>query len=334
MTNPSRTFFLLSSIMGVIYSTSSTSWLASWIGLELNLISFIPIMFSPKNIYKSEAALKYFLIQALGSSIILFWAPMLLFSTEKTSNMILLSSLTLKLGAAPFHLWLPSVMQGLSWPQCFLLLTMQKIAPLVLISYLEMSEIIIWMIYWSSCLSAMIGGLGGLNQTFIRKIMAYSSINHLGWMMSAFCFSEWSLINYFLIYSFISLSIVSIFHSNEIFHLSNIISTPFFKSMQLLIFIPLFSLGGLPPFLGFFPKLLLISNLIFQNNFIWTLILTMSALFTLFFYLRILMSSILMSSPKMKFNKIPSSWDWNFFLSLSAMNFFPIIFPLLSFPVF
>nr|URW97627.1 NADH dehydrogenase subunit 2 [Lysmata sp. 1 LQZ-2020] len=333
MTSPARLFFLFSTTLGILITTSSSSWLSCWMGLELNLLSFIPLMSSSHNLYKSEAALKYFLIQALGSAIILFWAPALLVLSSESSQVVLLLAILLKLGAAPFHLWLPSVMQGLHWPQCIILMTLQKIAPLTMVSYLNPSNALTIGIFLSSSLSALVGGLGGMNQTFTRKLLAYSSINHVGWMMTAISFSEWAVMYYFVVYAAITYTVVSILNSQQIFHLSNTLPITLPPSTQLLLFISLFSLGGLPPFLGFFPKMFVIFNLSNQYHMLWASIMIMSSLLTLLFYVRIAIPAITLSSSKIKFN-LRSKNELSLSLVTTSINFIPILGPLISFPPF
>nr|QUT08459.1 NADH dehydrogenase subunit 2 [Exhippolysmata ensirostris] len=332
ISSPSRLLFLMSAILGTIITASSSTWLACWMGLELNLLSFIPIMSSSQNLYKSEAALKYFLIQALGSAIILSWSPSLLIFSHDNALAILLLAILLKMGAAPFHLWLPSVMQGLHWPQCLILMTLQKIAPLTMLLYLTFSQLLTTLILLSSSLSAIVGGLAGINQTLTRKILAYSSINHIGWMLSTVLLSEWITIYYFMIYAAISSSIVMILHYQQVFHLSSILSTSLSSSSQIILSLSLLSLAGLPPFLGFLPKMLVINTLA-QDYLIWSAVLTMSSLLTLYFYIRILIPPITLSSPKSKFNTLIKKSP-TLLLSSNLLNLAPILGPLVTFPPF
>ena len=175
--------FKLSLTLGIFIAISSNSWFTSWLGLELNLLSFIPIITSRFNSYSSEAALKYFLVQALGSTIILVSSTAI--RVLKNPRILILIALLLKIGAAPLHFWFPPIIQGVTWTQCIILITLQKIAPLILISYTLTSSISYFIIQISSILSAFVGAIGGLNQTFLRKILAYSSINHISWILAA-----------------------------------------------------------------------------------------------------------------------------------------------------
>nr|QFK69670.1 NADH dehydrogenase subunit 2 [Parapenaeopsis tenella] len=294
----SHLLFFFTLLLGTFLSISSSSWFGAWVGLELNLLSFIPIISLKNNQYSSEAALKYFLIQALGSSIIILSASFVLIKSF-SANLILSIALLLKAGAAPFHFWFPSVMEGLQWSQAAILMTIQKIAPLSLLSYLDSSCYLI--LLGAIILSATIGAIGGINQTLLRKIMAYSSINHMAWMIVAMMISETSWLFYFLFYSFLASSIAILFNIQDAFHISHIFNhTSASPQIKILTFMSLLSLGGLPPFSGFIPKWFIIQELISTNLFFILLVLLSSALFTLYYYLRIAISALMLSSPKTK----------------------------------
>nr|AVN67603.1 NADH dehydrogenase subunit 2 [Asiablatta kyotensis] len=291
--------FLTTMVSGAVITVSSNSWLGAWMGLEINLLSFIPIMSSNQNIYTTEASLKYFLIQALASSILLFLIiskTMIndLFSmfNSTINSTIVTTPLLLKSGAAPFHWWLPSVMEGLDWMNCFMLLTVQKIAPLILISYMLTVSLFSLTIIVSS---VFIGSMGGYNQISIRKILTFSSINHMGWMLSALLLGDNFWLTYFVIYSMLTLTIMMIVKPfqisfiNQTFLMNN--SNPI---MKFLLFTSLLSLGGLPPFLGFLPKWIIIQYMVMNNMFIIITIMVIMSLITLYYYLRICYSSFIM----------------------------------------
>nr|QBF00336.1 NADH dehydrogenase subunit 2 [Stegana sp. L224 JL-2019] len=297
--NSSKILFVIIMLSGSLISITSNSWLSAWMGLEINLLSFIPLMSDNNNLMSTEASLKYFLVQALASSVLLFAVIILMMKNMMNfemnslySSSIIMSSLLLKSGAAPFHFWFPNIMEGLSWMNCLLLMTWQKIAPLMLISYLNGN-----MIFYSSIiLSVIIGSLGGLNQTSMRKLLAFSSINHLGWMLISLKInlSIWSL--YFLMYSFLSFTLIFLFNSFKVYHFNQMFSLFFNqKPLKFVLLINFLSLGGLPPFLGFLPKWLVIQQLSFENQYFLLTILVMTALITLFFYLRICFSAFMLN---------------------------------------
>nr|WEF49678.1 NADH dehydrogenase subunit 2 [Synendotendipes sp.] len=321
--NSYKMLFLLTLFLGTLISISSSSWFSIWMGLEINLLSFIPLTMKSNNLFSSEASLKYFLTQALASSILLFSIILLfifMLQSKKNFNffinMIFASSLMMKMGMAPFHFWFPIVMEGLNWVNGMILMTWQKIAPMILISYC----LNFYFFIFSILISTIFGAIGGLNQTSLRKLMAYSSINHLGWMTASILNSQniWKI--YFLFYCFLSISVVLIFNNFKIFNLNQIFSFLNFKNLlKTIIFIPLLSLGGLPPFLGFFPKWIVIEYLMSMNFYILLLTMIYFTLITLFFYLRISYSAFLLNHNEM-------NWHTNYtFLNIKNLKLFSFI---------
>lgn len=278
-------------------AVSSTAWFRIWIGLEINLLSFIPLIIRSKNLFSSESSLKYFLTQALASAIFLFSIILLyLFINYKMDllyfrNILISSTIILKIGAAPFHFWFPRVIEGLNWQSNLLLITWQKIAPLIILSYtITINNLLIIII----C-SIIFGRIGGINQTSLRKLIAFSSINHLGWIIAGIINNENIWLTYFLFYRFLNFSVVSLFHNFKLFHINQtygIFQNNKFFSVSIIIL--LLSLGGLPPFLGFLPKWLIIETLS-QNNIFRTIVFMLFiTLITLYFYMRITYASLLL----------------------------------------
>nr|UQJ73577.1 NADH dehydrogenase subunit 2 [Diamesa sp. 7XL] len=297
--NSYKLLFFITLMSGTLITISSTSWFGAWMGLEINLLSFIPLMMNTNNLLSSEASLKYFLTQALASSILLFGVIFFFMlsnwsnpSLVTYTNLLIASSLLLKSGAAPFHFWFPSVMEGLSWNNSLILMTWQKIAPMILLSYCLNNNFFIIVIV----LSIFIGSLGGLNQTSLRKLMAFSSINHLGWMVAGMMNSENLWMIYFMFYSFLSMAIIFMFNNFKLFNINQMFGL--FNSnsiVKFLMFLSLLSLGGLPPFMGFLPKWLIIESLIGMNMFFLLTLMVTFTLITLFFYLRICYAAFLLN---------------------------------------
>lgn len=273
--------------------------MGAWIGLEINLLSFIPLLRDNNNLTSTESSLKYFLTQALASTVLLFSVILLILKNnfnnevnESFTSIIIISSLLLKRGAAPFHFWFPNIMEGLNWTNSLLLITWQKIAPLILISYLNIKELLLIRVI----LSVIVGAIGGLNQTSLRKLISFSSINHLGWILSSLIIRESIWLVYFLFYSFLSFILTFIFNIFKLFHLNQLFS--WFinrKILKFTLFINFLSLGGLPPFLGFLPKWLVIQQLTSCNQYFLLTAIMMSTLITLFFYLRICYSAFILN---------------------------------------
>nr|AKF78822.1 NADH dehydrogenase subunit 2 [Delia platura] len=294
--NSSKIMFFGILMTGTLISISANSWLGAWMGLEINLLAFIPLM-SDNKLMSTEASLKYFLTQALASSVFLFAVILFLLNSSKSNSnyfmeMIIFSSLLLKSGSAPFHFWFPNVMEGLSWLNALILMTWQKIAPLMLISYIIFKPLIIT----SIILSSLIGALGGLNQTSLRKLMAYSSINHLGWMLAAMYNSNILWMLYFTFYIFLTFSMIFMFNMFKISHINQLFSMFLHsKIMKFFLFFNLLSLGGLPPFMGFFPKWMVIQSLTMNNQLLLLTFMVLMALITLYFYMRLCYSAFMLN---------------------------------------
>nr|QXU76329.1 NADH dehydrogenase subunit 2 [Choroterpes yixingensis] len=334
--NPTNILFMITLILGSLITISSSTWLGCWIGLEINLLSFIPLM-NKKSQLSSESSLKYFLIQALASAVFLTSILIMSFYNNTTSQdislndnlfLVMSSSLLMKMGAAPFHFWFPGVMEGLDWLNNLILMTWQKLAPFLTFSYVLNNQMMMSLVV-ISCV--IMGSVGGLNQTSMRKIMAYSSINHLGWMTAAMLLNNIAWIIYFIIYSFLSFIMISIFMNYNISHNLQMYNLNQNKNMSLMLFCNLLSLGGLPPFLGFLPKWMVIQLLV-NNGFIMLALLMVSfTLFALFFYARIAYPSFMMSHSEMKWNMLLNNKMSYMIFFLSTLNFLGLLFsPLIS----
>nr|WNL54394.1 NADH dehydrogenase subunit 2 [Amitermes lonnbergianus] len=305
--NSTKVLLLITLVSGMLVSVSSNSWLGAWMGLEINLMSFIPLMSNVKNMYNTEASLSYFIVQVLASATLLFMVVMktltedlFTFESSTYTPMIICTPLLLKSGAAPFHWWFPGVMEGLSWENCALLMTVQKAAPLMLMSYLISINAFTLSIIM---MSTIVGAIGGLNQTSMRKILTYSSINHTGWMLIALTTSENLWMVYFMIYSTLALTVVSAIKLSGVSFINQTMMTnKETKLMKFMMFTSLLSLGGLPPFLGFLPKWIVIQAMIANNMTSLATIVVVTSLITLYYYLKISYSSFMILSTEPKWN--------------------------------
>lgn len=311
--------FFLFIIIGTLIAISSSSWFRIWIGLEINLLSFIPLIIRSKNLFSSESSLKYFLTQALASSIFLFSILLLYLFVNFKFNLIhynftlISSTIILKRGTAPFHFWFPRVIEGLRWYSRLLIITWQKIAPIIILSYCLSLNLIIFIIL----ASIIFGRLGGINQTSLRKLIAFSSINHLGWIIAGIINNENLWFLYFLFYCFLNLRIVFLFESFKLFNINQ--TFKIFNSNKFInisLFILLLSLGGLPPFLGFLPKWLIIELIIKNNIFVILAFILVITLITLYFYMRISYAALLLNHVNI---------NWNFKINYLTKNFKPLI---------
>nr|YP_009710420.1 NADH dehydrogenase subunit 2 [Baltia butleri]QFZ96376.1 NADH dehydrogenase subunit 2 [Baltia butleri] len=319
-TNSNKMFFIFILFFSTLISISSNSWLGCWVGLEINLLSFIPLISNTKNLLHTEAALKYFLTQSIASINFLFSIlfKMILFKNFEMNNFLSIminSSLLMKMGSTPFYFWFPNIMEGLSWMNCFILMTWQKISPMILLSYyMNNNFIMIIMI-----LNVMIGAISGFNQTSIRKLMAFSSINNLGWLMASLMISENIWIMYFIMYSFFNMILCFLFSMLNIFYINQIMNFNLMPFIKISLLINFFSLGGLPPFLGFFPKWIIINFLMNKCMYLISFLFIMSSLIMLFFYIRIIYLSFMLNFFKLKWFKIKIKN--NFFLLINFFSF-------------
>nr|YP_009525288.1 NADH dehydrogenase subunit 2 [Palpita hypohomalia]AXS63724.1 NADH dehydrogenase subunit 2 [Palpita hypohomalia] len=303
--NSNKMYFLFILFFSSLISISANSWFGCWIGLEINLLSFIPLINNSNNILSSEASLKYFLIQSIASINLLFCIIMKMilmknFEMNNLMSIMINSSLLMKMGSAPFHFWFPNIIEGLSWFNNFILMTWQKITPIILLSYYLNKNFLIIIIIMNS----IIGAIGGLNQTSLRKLMAFSSINNLSWMISSIMISENLWMFFFFMYSFMISIMCFLFYIMNMFFINQLFYININYLIKLSLLINFLSLGGLPPFIGFLPKWIIINFLLMNNFFFMTFIIIMMSLIMLFFYIRILYSSFMFNYLKLKWMKI------------------------------
>nr|YP_010384456.1 NADH dehydrogenase subunit 2 [Amynthas seungpanensis]UGW52615.1 NADH dehydrogenase subunit 2 [Amynthas seungpanensis] len=291
MWSPTSVLTLSTLFTSTIMALSSTNWLFLWASMELNLLSFIPIMMTSKSNKETEASIKYFLAQALGSALLLtssmmMWSPYSILPS--TMPMILMISILLKLGSAPCHFWYPSVMSSISWLSCIILSSWQKLGPLAILMFFT-SQTSKSIILFMAGLNALLGGVMGMNQSQLRTIMAYSSIGHLGWMMSFMLMNKPMMsMMYFSIYCSLIIPLFLLFNSTNLTtskQLSKLTSMS--MSSKLSISILLISLAGLPPLTGFMPKLIVIMVLTSYNTPL-IILLILGSLMNLYFYLNII----------------------------------------------
>nr|YP_097129.1 NADH dehydrogenase subunit 2 [Plethodon elongatus]AAU20566.1 NADH dehydrogenase subunit 2 [Plethodon elongatus] len=312
--SPYAMSMLLSSLStGTLITLISNHWFLAWIGLELNTLAIIPLMSKMHHPRATEAAIKYFLIQSMASALLLFattlnawytgeWTIINMQTTLPT--LMLTTALMMKLAVAPFHLWLPDVIQGLDLTACMILLTWQKLAPMALLFQAGPNMNPMLMVLLGT-LSLLVGGWGGLNQPQIRKIMAYSSIAHLGWMIIVMSYlpnlALLNLLVYLLMNMAMFMMIINLSSTNINKMASSWMKNPPLTSAMMII---LMSLGGLPPLTGFLPKWLILEEIVKQNMTPIATMAAISALLSLFFYLRLSYTTSLTNPPTPQNSKI------------------------------
>nr|QXM26967.1 NADH dehydrogenase subunit II [Coryphospingus pileatus] len=288
--------FMISLILGTTITISSNHWIMAWAGLEINTLAILPLISKSHHPRAIEAATKYFLTQAAASALVLFssmtnawqtgqWDITQL--THPTSCLILTSAIAMKLGLAPFHFWFPEVLQGSPLTTGLLLSTIMKLPPITLL-YMTSPSLNPTFLTILAILSAALGGWMGLNQTQIRKILAFSSISHLGWMAIILIYSpKLTLLNFYL-YTMMTITVFLTLSTMKVLKLSTLMTawtkTPPLNAMLLLT---LLSLAGLPPLTGFLPKWLIIQELTKQDMAPAATLISLLSLLSLFFYLRL-----------------------------------------------
>ena len=324
--NPLISIFLYARVFtGTIIVLLSSNWFFIWLGLEINTLAFLPLLISTHHPRAAEATIKYFLIQALASAILLFAGLLQAYhlnSWSTNSHILVLTALLiifavcLKMAIAPCHWWLPDVLQGIPFRIGLILSTWQKIAPFaVLLTILPQPT---WILLPLGVLSALIGGWGGLNQTHLRKLLAYSSIAHLGWILVVLPFSQYLGILTLLLYFVITRTLFIAFHflnTTNLADLSNRLNmAPWLTTLTLFTTL---SLGGLPPLLGFLRKWLILQELSLNSHLLIASLLVIARLIRLFFYLRISYVIILTLAP----HHTAVSIAWRTSQEISLTNF-------------
>nr|ABF61713.1 NADH dehydrogenase subunit 2 [Jynx torquilla] len=283
-------------ILGTTITASSNHWAMAWTGLEINTLAIIPMISKSHHPRAIEAAIKYFLVQAAASAIILFssminawhtgqWDIMQL--TNPTSCLLLTTAIAMKLGLVPFHFWFPEVLQGSPLITALLLSTAMKFPPIIIL-LLTSNSLNPTLLTLMAISSTALGGWMGLNQTQIRKILAFSSISHLGWMTIIITYNPKLTLLTFLLYTLMTSSIFLSLNTNNTTKLPTLMTawmkTPLLNTTLMLT---LLSLAGLPPFIGFLPKWLIIQELTKQEMTPAALTMALLSLLSLFFYLRL-----------------------------------------------
>ncbi|CAJ1129309.1 Hypothetical predicted protein, partial (mitochondrion) [Octopus vulgaris] len=297
-------------IMGTIMSLSSSHWLMMWMGLELNLMGILPLMNIKSKNFEIESSMKYFIIQSMSSSlfisssIFMYMSSISMFSMFNNSlfSPIMIISLLIKLGSAPFHFWLPSMCKQMSWLMLFLILTWQKLAPLFMLSFINFNYIIMIL---SAFMSSILGSIQAINQSSLQLIMVYSSISHLGWMLPICFINNFLMFNYLLIYTIIILPMFITFSMKSTFFTYSLTEQNMYMNKEnIFTMMLILSLAGIPPTLGFLSKLMVLNSLLNMNMILLSLLLFIGTLVSLYFYLNLMMLLMIKSFFMFKTNKM------------------------------
>nr|ABA01080.1 NADH dehydrogenase subunit 2 [Halcyon malimbica]AWX36001.1 NADH dehydrogenase subunit 2 [Halcyon malimbica] len=296
MTPHAKLVSLFSLLLGTTITISSNHWVMAWTGLEINTLAIIPLISKSHHPRAVEAAIKYFLVQATASAMILFSSTINAWHTGQwditqltnpTSSTLMTTAIAMKLGLVPFHFWFPEVLQGSPMITALMLSTMMKFPPITIL-FLTSHSLNPNLLVLMAISSAALGGWMGLNQTQVRKILAFSSISHLGWMTIIILYNPKLTLLTFYLYTLMTTTVFLSLNTTKSLKLSTTM-TSWTKSPSLnaALMLTLLSLAGLPPLTGFLPKWLIIQELTKQEMAPAATIIAMLSLLGLFFYLRL-----------------------------------------------
>nr|BAL43883.1 NADH dehydrogenase subunit 2 [Gilchristella aestuaria] len=300
------TILIFSLGLGTSLTFASSHWLLAWMGLEINTLAIIPLMAQQHHPRAVEATTKYFITQATAAAMILFASTLNAWNTgqweitqlsDPTCASIATTALALKIGLAPMHFWLPEVLQGITLNTGLILSTWQKLAPFALIIQVA-DNAHPYLLTALAVSSTLVGGWGGLNQTQLRKILAYSSVAHLGWMIlvaqMAPQMTLMALITYIVMTTAAFLTLEKTNATKIVTLASTWTKAPTLNALTCLV---LLSLGGLPPLTGFMPKWFILQEVTSQGFPATATVIALTALLSLYFYLRLTYAMTLTLSP-------------------------------------
>ena len=361
---PEFAIILLISIVGMLLMISSNDLLSLFMSMELQSLSlYILVSFSRDDFTSSEAGVKYFIIGSLSTCIFLFGTSLVyglvgstsfneisvfmsdLYSTPTmliVGLIFILVSLSLKISAAPFHMWTPDVYQGAPSIITTLLSTLPKIAAFgVLIRLLvyPFGEIIVdWgkILIILSITSMLIGSLGALRQTDLKRLMAYSTINHIGFiLMGLIPGSEdgiTSICIYLIFYITMNLGIflfILNMQRDQVSVTSIKDLSGLYRSQPLTagcVSIILFSMAGIPPMAGFIGKLIILNIVIDNNLFFLAVIAVLTSVIAAFYYIR-LIKSIFFDQPVDELDNISNNHSRYMLCGFAFFNLTVVFYP-------
>ena len=308
-------FYIGALMLRILGCRISRNWLVLWLWIELKRLALIPILRSKITPRSIEATRKYFLFQATGRVILLLGILFRHMNSEKLfiigyyktlELVIIIFALTLKMGIFPKHFWFIDVMQGINFLKGFFVSIISKIIPLYIIISINKS-LTFFILYIIGVSSVLIGSIFGVQQTQLRKLIALSSITHLGWMIILFAKTRKNWIGILLFLSYI-IMVTPLFWLGKIFaieHLSKGVRLAGNFTLIFTFIIRILSIAGFPPLLGFFYKWIIFYKIIGKRKFLVIGVLIMARLLSLFYYIKICINFYmnLWSPKKIIFNK-------------------------------
>nr|YP_010478302.1 NADH dehydrogenase subunit 2 [Nesophrosyne sp. 126 GMB-2012]UVI59746.1 NADH dehydrogenase subunit 2 [Nesophrosyne sp. 126 GMB-2012] len=289
--NFNSTKILLANTMmiGVIMVNCSNNWISMWMGLELVLMSFIPMM-QNENLLSSEAMIKYFIVQSIASTMFLFSITIMLVGDSMMTGLneiIMTTSMLIKLGSAPFHSWVIMVVEPLGIFPLTTMLTIMKLPPMIVMHHVSTKFLTIPIL-----LGMIISSVACLNQTSIRKTLGYSSIYNMSLMMIILpSFIETVL--FLSIYTLMMILLAKSISTMKINYINQMISNNFNNWISMTLWLNMLSMAGFPPLMGFFMKLMVMQKAINENQTLMLFILIVTSMLVLLFYMRMTFTSMM-----------------------------------------
>nr|UPX89015.1 NADH dehydrogenase subunit 2 [Xyloredo sp. E88]UPX89027.1 NADH dehydrogenase subunit 2 [Xyloredo sp. E89] len=287
----SLSLFFFFMLVGLILVLISSGLVGVWVGLECGFLGVVSIL-SGDSIQENESCMKYFVFQSIGSGVlflvfILFGGGSGLFYCWG----FLFLGVCLKLGLFPFYFWVPSVLSLCSWFGCFVVSVWQKVGPFWFLSSCGVSYFLGHILEALACITGLIGAVGGLGILHYRMLLGYSSLIHTSWMVLMSMVSGMGVLLYLFIYGVVLGALMKDLYFLKVYSFLDFsnFGFPNFKDVFSL-FVGFISLAGVPPFLGSFPKILVV--LICWGSFpIGVGVLIICSMFSLYYYLSVVIIS-------------------------------------------
>jgi len=333
---------ILSSVLGMMVMISSNDLIVFYMGLELqSLALYVLATFNRDQLKSSEAGLKYFVLSALSSGLLLYGCSLIYGFTGSTNfNLIaaqlnseqyaltfgivfILVGLAFKISAVPFHMWAPDVYEGSPTSVTLFFTMVPKIAALTVfirflyVPFLNLIDQWQMILIFLSIASMLFGAVAAIGQTNLKRLIAYSSISHIGYALAGLAAGSnegiQSSIIYITIYVLMNLGLFSCLlmmkRNNKYFEdiedLSGLSNNHPLLSLSLLII--LFSLAGIPPLAGFFAKFYIFKSVVEQSMYFLAIVGLLSTVVAAFYYLRII-KIIYFDKEKEKYDTDHSLW--------------------------
>nr|YP_010393180.1 NADH dehydrogenase subunit 2 [Teredothyra matocotana]UPX89342.1 NADH dehydrogenase subunit 2 [Teredothyra matocotana] len=284
---PSFLLFIMLNVVGVIMVVFSGGLFGAYVGFECSFVGMMGIL-SGVSAEENEGCMKYFVFQALGSVFLLLgFIGVICSKPVDMGIMFSIIGLCLKAGFFPFFYWVPSVLSYCSWFGCFMVVVWQKIAPMCFLAKWGVSYGFIDLMSGIACLTAFVGGVGGIGSTYYRSLLGYSSLVHSGWMILSSLVGLSVVVFYLVVYSIISGGLMYRMYSCKVMCLEDFCNMSYYNYFGFyIIFIDFVSLAGLPGLPGFLPKCVTVFMIGGDHGLSLVFLLFSSAL-SLFYYLKV-----------------------------------------------